>query len=149
MAGTMALSKILVLRENEKNIAQKAYSQSLDSFEKIAKELYDILRRKEDAEETFENAIQSTAPIDRIKEQAAFIERLNNQISEIQRRLQIARADMEQKQAKLSVAHIEVKKFEKVIEVRQEIQDKNAKRMENAFMDEISMTQYLSHKTGD
>ncbi|WP_249869784.1 flagellar export protein FliJ [Oceanobacillus saliphilus] len=146
MARTVALSKILDIRENEKKIAQKAYHQSMDSFEKIATELYTLLRKKENAEVSYDRYIHSTAPIDMIKEQAVYIERLNTQINELQKLVQKARNDMDSKQVKLSDAHIEVKKFERIIENRNDIEEKYRKKVENNFMDEISITQYLSHK---
>jgi len=146
MAETVALTKILDIRENEKQLAQKAYQQSMESFEKIAKKLYNVLRTKESAEETYDHYIQATTPIEQIKEQAAYIERLNRQINELQYLVQRARSDMESKQIELSDAHVEVKKFEKIIEIRKDTEEKERKRLESAFMDEISITQYLSHK---
>ena len=146
MAEIVALSKILDIRENEKQVAQKAYNQSLDSFEKVATELYQILRKKERAEDSYDQFFHSLTPIDRIKEQANYIEQLNRQINNLQSRVQKARTDMESKQHLLSDAHVEVKKFEKLIEVRKETTATIQKKMEDAFMDEISITQFLSQK---
>ncbi|WP_087972907.1 flagellar export protein FliJ [Oceanobacillus rekensis] len=146
MTKTIAFTKILHLREDEKKTAHKAYQQSLDSFEKIATKLYNLLRKKENAEESYDYFIQSTTQIEQIKEQALYIERLNRQISEIQYLVQRARNDMESKQVILTDAHIEMKKFEKIIEIRKIAEEDNKKRVENKFMDELSITQYLSHK---
>ena len=146
MAETAAFTKILHLRENEKKTAQKAYQQSLDSFEKIATKLYNLLRKKENAEVSYDFYIQSTTPIEQIKEQALYIERLNSQINEIQYLVQRARNDMESKQDILTDAHVEVKKFEKIIEIRKSAKEEYNKRVENNFMDELSITQYLNHK---
>lgn len=146
MAETAAFTKILDIRENEKNVAQNIYHQSLESFEKVATKLYNALKKKEAAEEAYEDFIQATTPIEQIKEQAVYIERLNSQIKELQQLVQRARNDMETKQIKLTDAHVEVKKFEKMIELRRDNEQQQRKRMENAFMDELSITQYLSHK---
>ncbi|MBP2077658.1 flagellar export protein FliJ [Oceanobacillus polygoni] len=146
MAEIIALSKILDIRENEKKIAQRAYNQSLDSFEKVATELYHILQKKERAEDSYDQFLHALTPIERIKEQSAYIEQLNRQINDLQFRVQKARSEMESKQHQLSDAHVEVKKFEKIIEIRKETKANIQKKMENAFMDEISITQFLSHK---
>ncbi|WP_067729383.1 flagellar export protein FliJ [Oceanobacillus damuensis] len=146
MTATLALTKIMDIRENEKKVAQKAYHQSMDSFEKIATELYSLLRKKENAEVSYDHYILSTTPIEKIKEQAAYIEKLNRQINELQKLVQKARNDMEAKQVKLTDAHVEVKKFEKIIEIRKNTEEKHRKRVENNVMDEISINQYLNHK---
>ncbi|MGJ9458859.1 flagellar export protein FliJ [Oceanobacillus sp. CF4.6] len=146
MAETLAFTKILNLCENEKSIAQKAYYHSMDSFEKIASELYTLLKKKENAEESYGIYIQSPTPIEQIKEQALYIEKLNRQINELQQLVQRARNDMESKQVSLTDAHVEVKKFEKIIEIRNDADEKLKKRVESNFMDEISITQYLNHK---
>ncbi|MFC4023150.1 flagellar export protein FliJ [Oceanobacillus longus] len=146
MAETLAFTKILNLCENEKDIAQKAYYQSMNSFEKTASELYTLLRKKENAEESYDFYIQSPTPIEQIKVQALYIEKLNKQINELQQVVQRARNDMESKQVSLSDAHVEVKKFEKIIEIRNDADEKLKKRVESNFMDEISITQYFGHK---
>lgn len=146
MAETLVLSKILNVRENEKNDAQKVYKQSLDSFEAIATELYHLLKKKEVAEESYEGYLHTTAQIDIIKEQISYMEILNKKIIKLQNEVQTARTHMESKQMELTDAHIEVKKFEKIIDVRNQAEKVHLKKEENAFMDEISIQQYLIHK---
>lgn len=46
MAGISSLAKIRDIHDNEKQIAQKAYAQSQETFEKIATELYNLLQKK-------------------------------------------------------------------------------------------------------
>src|SRR5699024_4390921 len=120
MAEIMTLSKILLVREKEKDEAQKAYFHSQEFFEEIATRLYKLLRKKEDAEASYENYIQTTTPLDRIKEQVSYIEKLNQQILNLQSKVQEARNEMEYKQRKLTDSYVEVKKFEKVIEQRKQ-----------------------------
>ncbi|WP_099158098.1 flagellar export protein FliJ [Virgibacillus ndiopensis] len=145
MSETVALSKILHVRENEKLDAQKAYQQSIEFFEDIALQLYNLLRKKEVAEESYEDYLQRTTAIDKLKEQASYIERLNKQIMQLQESVQKARSEMESKQEDLTNAHVEVKKFEKIIEHRQQDHDEKVKKLENITMDELSIQQYLSH----
>ncbi len=146
MAETVALSKILNVRENEKRDAQKAYQQSIDFFEEIATQLYNLLRKKEVAEESYEGYLHQTTPIDRIKEQVAYIEILNSQIMKLQHDVQKARNEMDTNHDKLTNAHVEVKKFEKIIEHRHKVDEELVKKSENAQMDEISMQQYFNQK---
>jgi len=146
MAETFVLSKILLVREKEKDEAQKAYFHSREFFEEIATRLYTLLRKKEDAEESYENYIQTTTPLDRIKEQIAYIEKLNKQILSLQSDVQEARNEMERKQTKLTNAYVEVKKYEKVIEKRKNAHASYIRKKENESMDEISLQRYLNKK---
>ncbi|RDW17834.1 flagellar export protein FliJ [Oceanobacillus chungangensis] len=148
MAETVVFSKILHVRENEKKAAQKIYYQAMDVFERAASELYILLKKKEAAEETYDRYIQTTTALNKIIDQVNYIEQLNNQIILVEKNVQKARTDMEAKQLKLTDAHVEVKKFEKIIELRKETEANKVKQLEKSFMDEISMNQYLSHKNG-
>ncbi|MCT1903751.1 flagellar export protein FliJ [Oceanobacillus sojae] len=146
MAGISSLAKIRDIHDNEKQIAQKAYAQSQETFEKIATELYNLLQKKEVAENSFENAIQASTSIEKIKEQSAYIEKLTNQIQTVQLLVQRARNDMNKKQSKLSEAYIEYKKYDKIIELKKEEAQAIVRRQEASFMDEMSMQQYLRQK---
>ncbi|MFS0751845.1 flagellar export protein FliJ [Oceanobacillus sp. 1P07AA] len=147
MVEVVGLNRIREIRENEKKVAQSDYNQSMETFEKIATELYNLLRTKENAEASFESYIQTTTSIEKIKEQATYIEKLNQRIQSVQLLVQRARKDMEIKQEKLSNAYVEVKKFDKIIEFKQKNEIEEAKRKEANWMDEMSMQQYLSHKS--
>ncbi|TRM12401.1 flagellar export protein FliJ [Lentibacillus cibarius] len=149
MAETVTLSKILHIRENEKQNAQQSYNTAVDVFETTATQLYHLLRTKEEAEYSYDSYMQETAPIDRIREQAAYMERLNRQIMALQQELQTARNEMEQKQQWLNDAYVEVKKFEKIIEHRDEQTKERIKKYENTSMDEISIQQYVNRKPGE
>ncbi|MFZ3576607.1 flagellar export protein FliJ [Virgibacillus sp. DJP39] len=146
MGEILALSKILNIREREKNDAQKIYRQSIEYFEGVATQLYNLLKRKEEAEGIQEKYLQNTIPIDKIREQLIYIENLSKQITQLQKEVQSARSEMESKQEKLSEAHVEVKKFEKIITFRQNEQEEIIKKNEKLMMDEISVQQYLNQK---
>lgn len=146
MADILALSKILHVREREKHDAQKIYHQSIEYFEGVATQLYNLLKKKEKAEEAHEEYIQSTIPIDKIREQITYIENLNKQILQLQQEVQAARSEMESKQVILTDAHVEMKKFEKIITHRKKEQEELIQRNEKITMDEISVQQYLNQK---
>lgn len=149
MSNSAALTKILNVRELERSTAEKSYYQSMEVFESIAKKLYTALKKKEDAEDSYEQSLQSSTSIDIIKEQSLYIEMLNSQILTLQVQVQKARSVMEKEQEKLADAYVEVKKFEKIIEHRKEQAKEQDLKLENAQMDEISIRQFLSHKMGD
>lgn len=146
MAGTQVLSKILDIREKEKKDAQLAYHKSVDAFEEIGTKLLKLLQKKEAAEAVYEESLSSNMHIDFIQDQLAYIARLEKNIQALQVQLQRARHNMESKQALLSEAHIETKKFEKIIEFRNNESLTQLKQAEESFMNEISIQQYLSHK---
>lgn len=146
MAGTAVLTKILDIREKEKQDAQLAYRKSVDVFEEVATELLDLLRKKEAAESSYEQGLTSNMHLNFIQDQLAYIESLEKKVSELQGKVSYARSNMEMKQQVLSDAHVETKKFEKIIEFRtSELLDK-VKKVEESFMNEVSIQQYLSHK---
>ncbi|WP_245745251.1 flagellar export protein FliJ [Lentibacillus persicus] len=147
--GTAALEKVLHIRENEKTQAQKAYHKSIEQFEEVGTQLYDILRKKETAETAYETYLKQTAPIQKIREQATFIEHLNKQILKLQKDVQQARDVMNAKHAYLSETYIEMKKYEKIIEHRQAEKDAKARKIEKDTMDEISIRQFMDKKTGE
>ena len=148
MAETIALFKILRIREQEKMDAEKSYQQSMAFFENIATRMYTLLKRKETAESSFERGMQDIIPIEKIKEQVAYIEELNKQIINLQAEVNQARNEMDVKQSKLTDAHIEVKKFEKMIAHRKQVKKEVLQKYENEAMNEISIQQYLRTQTG-
>ncbi|RYG73924.1 flagellar export protein FliJ [Lentibacillus lipolyticus] len=149
MAGTVTLSKILHLRENEKQAAQKSYQTAVEVFESTATQLYHLLRKKEEAERSYEACLEETATIHRIQEQAVYMENLTRQVVAMQEDVQAARAEMERKQKQLHDAHTEVKKFEKIISHRHEETMERLKKYEETAMNEISIQQYISRKPGE
>src|SRR5690625_912369 len=146
LAETKSFVKILHVREQEKMDAQKAYQQSTDSFEQVATRFYHLLKKKEDAEASYDDLIQYSTTLDKVKEQAAYIERLNKQIVRLQHEFQQARNEMESKQSKLTDAHVEVKKFQHIIESRNHEKVEKEKQLERNQMDAISLKQYISYK---
>ena len=144
MAQTAVLHKILNVREQEKKDAQLEQSQAIDHFEKVAKKLYYTLKTKEDAEVGLNRYIKSESTINKIKEQSLYIDMLNKKITTLQKQVQDARQEMELKQAKLTEAHKEVKKIEKMIEKREQTKQELEKKAEMLEMDELSIRQFMN-----
>jgi len=146
LAETKSFVKILHVREQEKMNAQKAYQLSTDFFEETATKFYHLLKKKEDAEASYDALMQHATTLDRVKEQAAYIEKLNKQIIRLQYEVQQARNEMESNQSRLTDAHVEVKKFQHMIDARNNEALAKEKQLERNLMDEISLKQYMSSK---
>lgn len=142
MGNTAALYKILDLRNEEKNEALLEQKRAVDQFEKVAKQLYAQLKTKEEAE-TKLNVYMKSEFIIKIREQTVYIESLKQKINELQREVQIARANMERKQQVVTEKHVELKKIEKMIEKRIQQKKENARIAEMKQMDEISLNRFI------
>lgn len=142
MSNPAVLHKILTIREQEKNDAQKEQISARKYFEKVATQLYNALKTKEEAEQTLENYMKTKAAIDKIKEQSQYIDLLNKNIITLQAKVEQARQEMEFKQKVLTEAHIEMKKIEKMIERREKEQKELNEKLQMNLMDEISIRQF-------
>ncbi|GGJ44069.1 flagellar export protein FliJ [Virgibacillus salexigens] len=146
MAETVVLNKLLHVREREKIAAQKVYQQSIDFFEAIGTQLYELLKKKEAAEASYEASLSDMTTLEKLREQVRYIEELNHHIVRLQEEVNQARNNMESNQEQLTNAHIEMKKFEKLIETREKNEIEIQQRKEKASMDELSIYQFLNHK---
>lgn len=142
----MSLEKILHIKENEKHKAQLQHLRSVEVFEKVALNLYQLLKRKETAEQQLDDILRRKMTITELREQSAYIEQLKQEIILLQEEVNEARALMEQRKDHLTNKHIEFKKIEKIIEQRREKLKEEELRAENILMDEISIQQYMSQK---
>lgn len=149
MNDATALHKIWQIRESEKKKAEQAHQQSIQDFERIAMKMYEILKKKEATEEAYEKNIQSIISIEKMEQHTKYIEQLQQQIASMQQLVNDARNTMNQKQQVVTSAHIEMKKVEKLIEKRAVEAKQRIKKEENAFMDELSMQQFLKRKLGE
>ncbi|HEY4601556.1 MAG TPA: flagellar export protein FliJ [Cerasibacillus sp.] len=144
MTTNNVFSKLLDLKEREKKNAQKAYHRSMENFEDVAMNLYTLLKKKEDAEQAYDTSLQGNMTIEEIRRQNRYINTLTKQIAAVQYDVQMARQDMETKQTQLTDAYVEVKKYEKIIEYREEDRKQKLKKTELQTMDDISIRQYLA-----
>ncbi|MCA0983328.1 flagellar export protein FliJ [Halobacillus yeomjeoni] len=147
MAGLQTFYKIKDLHEREKKEKQKDYQHHVEVFEDRATRLCEALKQKESAEEQFQSQL-STKSIQAMTfiQHQHYIDRLEQKINELQPEVQKARTEMQVSQQKLTDAHIQVKKYEKLIENKLENEKFERKQEENKQMDELSMNQYLNSK---
>ncbi|MFC7320446.1 flagellar export protein FliJ [Halobacillus campisalis] len=147
MTSLQAFHKIKDLQDRDKIAKQKIYQEQVDRFESVATELYEALKEKENAEEKFHEELRET----KVRAQnfilhEQYIDQLNKKILNLQPRVQQARSVMETAHDNLSSAHIEVKKFEKLIEKKLTQHEDWLKAEESKAMDEVSTRQYLNYK---
>ena len=142
MSETTVLYKVLEVKEQEKQEAQLERVKAVEKFEHIANQLYEQLKEKEDAEEHLNVEMKATFTIDKMINQTQYINILANKIINLQFHVQQARSKMETAQDQLNEAHIEVKKIEKMIEIREEALEAEARTVEASIMDEMSIKQY-------
>src|SRR5690625_917032 len=142
MSQTAVLYKVLEVKEQEKQQAQINRVRAVDEFEKVAHQLYQQLKEKEVAEERYIEKIQDQFTIDKMKAQSLYINNLSSRIVMLQQHVQKARQKMEKAQEMLNEAHIEVKKIEKMSNIREKEKAEEERIIENALMDEMSMRQY-------
>lgn len=142
MSKIKVLDKVLDVRESEKQAAQKEQLEAQNEFEKVATELYELLKNKELAEQKLHEVLTESSSIAEMKNMSLYIQTLVQKIPMLQKEVQLARKKMEDKQGDLTEAHVEVKKIEKMIENRKLAQKLEVDRAEKMLMDEISIRQY-------
>src|SRR5699024_6691361 len=131
MEQIAVLEKVLQVREQEKTIAQKEKNDATALFEKRARELYDLLKKKEEAESLLRHYMDTYTSIDKIKEQSHFIQSIMQKVSFLQRDVYEAREKMNIKQTELTETHIETKKVEKLMEQKKQAIKEKLNRQEN------------------
>src|SRR5690625_2503219 len=129
------LMKVLQIREREKKEAQVNHSESVATFERLAKKLYTLLVKKEQLEQELSFNNYEAVSIGEIQNKSHYLDFLTKEALSLQNEVNHARERMEQKREYLTEAHIEMKKIEKMIETRQKEIDEQVKRDENLFMD--------------
>ncbi|MFP7169127.1 flagellar export protein FliJ [Terribacillus sp. 7520-G] len=145
MADTKIFEKILRMKERERKAAQQAFAEKQQQFESAATTLYELLKKKEGAEEQLSKGLAASVPIQRLSEHHAFLESINRQIDRAQIAVQFARNAMMEKQELLSEAYIEVKKIEKLLEKKRQEAWRKLQDEEKRQMDDISIRQFLAN----
>ncbi|MFA9558084.1 flagellar export protein FliJ [Evansella sp. AB-rgal1] len=143
MTFQFTLQKVLDVKEYEKNEAQVAYRDAMMNFEKVATQLYELLKQKEVLLSSYEDKLVQGLPIAFIQQTQKSLEYLQREIDRLQVQTQNARALMNERERRLTVTAVDVKKYEKMKERKLEIYLLDQREKENKFVDEISVQQYL------
>lgn len=145
---TYRFEKVLNYREQEKVDTEMEFKKSVESFEVVANELYELLKRKEDATEKHQLKLEKGFFITEIHQFAHYIESLEKQIDTLQQAVIKARSKMNWYEEKLLEKSIEVKKFEKMKEKDQEHYRTEMEQTEASLLDELSTLKFHRRETG-
>ncbi len=144
MAFKYKFEKILLIKENEKDVVVGEYNDAVQKFEKAATKLYELLKQKEDLIDQQGKQLTSGLNVRQIQDFQRFLPLLDKSISEWQVQVAKARKFMELKQQLLLEKNIEVKKYEVIKKKSWFAYSQLEKAEENKFMDEISIQQYMN-----
>lgn len=140
--------KVLTYRELQKTETEMEFKTSVDAFETVATELYNLLKTKESTLVNQEEKMQVGASIDEIHHYARYIDSLEKKIEYVQQQVIQARSKMNWFEDKLLERTLEVRKFEKMKEkdydhYRAEEEYKEAQRL-----DELSTMTFRGRENG-
>lgn len=137
-------SKVLKVKENEKDQALAIYFEAVSNFEQVATKLYELLKKKEDLEDFQNERLNKGLPIQEIQYYQQFISNLEKAINHQQTLVINARNQMEYHRGRLVEKNVEVKKYEKIKERDFNRFIEQEKQNENKLMDEISIQQFIN-----
>ncbi|MGQ4664621.1 flagellar export protein FliJ [Metabacillus halosaccharovorans] len=135
--------KIMDIKENEKEQSLAEYNQSVNDFETVAKKLYESLKQKEVLEENTLIKLNSGMSVQEIRHYQQFVTNIEKTISHYQNLVLLTRNRMNEKQTKLMYQNIELKKYEKLKEKQFNEYVHHSKKLENKFMDDLSIQTYM------
>lgn len=135
-------AKVLTVREQEKNETELAYKESVNAFEKVATELYDLLKKKENTTDQQNVQLTQGLSIDHIHHYSKYIEALQKRIDIVQKEVVQARTKMNWFKERLLEKTLEVRKFEKIKEKDYELFQQEQQRLETIQLDEISSVKF-------
>ncbi|QKS71437.1 flagellar export protein FliJ [Paenalkalicoccus suaedae] len=143
MSFTYQLQKVLEIKEYEKAAAEKEFSDSVRSFEESAKELYAMLKRREELIDQTQQQIMQGMSIAFIQQNEQTISFLEQEIGKLQKITQKARREMQEKESFLTVKSVDLKKYERMKEIEFERYVEHEKQEEMKFLDEVSVNQFI------
>lgn len=144
MSFKYSLQKLLDIKENEKQMKEVEYASAQKNFEEKATKLYQLLKRKEEVEESYLQKLNEGVSVYEIQQQQNSLFRMKMEIDKQMKETDIARAVMNKRQAELISISMDVKKFEKMKEIKKEQFILEQKRLEMKEMDEISLQLYVN-----
>lgn len=139
---------VLTYRELQKTETEIEFKTSVDAFEVVATELYNLLKKKETTLNDQQDQMQAGSSIDEIHHYARFVDSLEKKIQHVQQQVIQARSKMNWYEDKLLERTLEVRKFEKMKEKdrdqhRVEVEYKEAQRL-----DELSTMTFRGREIG-
>ncbi len=139
---------VLTYRELEKTETEVEYQSAIEAFERVATELYELLKKKETTIVEQEVQLKEGASIDKIHHYMHFIDSLEKKIKEVQQQVVRARSKMQWFEQKLLERTIEVRKFEKMKEKDRERYRDELESQEAKWLDELSTMTFHGKENG-
>ncbi|MFP7732818.1 flagellar export protein FliJ [Priestia aryabhattai] len=146
MAYEFRLSKIMIIKSNEKDELLSQYNQSLQQFETVGEKLYKKLKEKEKLIEQHTSKMKQGLSILEITSFQQFLTSAERVIERLQQEVMFARQQMNLKKLKLEEKNIEVKKYERLKKRDYDSYITAEKQLEAKQMDELSLQQYMLHR---
>lgn len=140
--------KVLDLREQERDETEMAYKEAIEEFEKVATQLYDQMKKKENILEEQQQRMTTGFSIDDLHHYSRFITTLDVTIDHIQQEVMKSRSKMNWYETQLLEKNIEVKKFEKMKQIGKEQHDAEMEHVEANRIDELSTMKFRSKEDG-
>ncbi|GAE91629.1 flagellar protein FliJ [Gracilibacillus boraciitolerans JCM 21714] len=138
--------KIRLLKDNDKKEAQFKYQEAAAEFEHYATNLYDLLKRKEEIEDSYKQSLHDKSQIETLQSYHQYLNFLTPNILNIQQKVEKARKKMNLLQERVTEQYIEVKKIEKLIDNKQAQFRQVEKKKDLMLMDELSIRKYSESK---
>lgn len=139
---------VLTFRELEKTETEIEYKEAVERFEKIATELYNLLKKKEDTIAEQQSKMAFGFSIDAMHHYARFIASLELKIEQLQLEVIQARSKMSWYEEKLLDRTLEVRKFEKMREKDYKTYTIQMEQKEAERLDELSTMTFRSTEIG-
>jgi len=143
MSINFRFQKIMDIKENEKEQSLAEYNQSVNDFETVANKLYESLKQKEVLEENTLSKLNHGMSVQEIRHYQQFVTNIEKTISHYQNLVLLTRNRMNEKQTKLMYQNMELKKYEKLKEKQYNEFVMTNKKIENKFMDDLSIQTYM------
>ncbi|MDQ0350622.1 flagellar FliJ protein [Alkalibacillus filiformis] len=146
MSDLKTYEKMLQIKEEEMDQAQKQYNLAVEHFESEATKLYEMLKSKENLEGQYESQLSNGVSIAYLNNFHHYFDSVKEMESNLQKKVHQARVNMYKKQEAVEEAYRELKKFENLKEKKLQKQRLLNKQIEASFIDEIAVQQYSRAK---
>lgn len=140
--------KVLTYREQEKTETEVEFKASVQAFETVATQLYELLKKKEDVLLEQQEKMSTGFSVNGIHHYARYIDSLEKRIALMQQEVLQARSKMNWYENKLLEKSLEVKKFEKMKEKDREHHRVEMNQLESIQLDELSTMKFRRRENG-
>ncbi|MDZ5711721.1 flagellar export protein FliJ [Jeotgalibacillus haloalkalitolerans] len=147
MAYQYRFERVLTVKEREQKEAEDRYRDAVDSFEKMAQKLYELLKKKELMEDSQANQMQTGIPVQLLRHGQQFLTNIEKSISYQQKLVMDARSNMQRHEHRLMERNIEVRKYEKIREHDKKRYVAEQEQADREQMNELSIAQFMNRRS--